>query len=201
MAADRYKAAKSFTERKSAVAALKQITGRFAKPAAPLLAKAAAEVAAEEKKRAQLLAAGKIPPDVYKLVNRKSGKVLDVEGRSKEDGHKLDQWGYSGANNEKWKVVPQEDGSYQIICVDSGKALNVPQAQSGDGIALAQANPARTPSQLWKIEKVDGNFYKITAQSSGKALAIGGDPAKDGSPIIQTAYTGAPEQQWKLDLP
>jgi hypothetical protein len=201
MATDRYKAAKSFAEKRSAVAALKQIKGRFAKPVAPLLAKGAAEVAAEEKKRAQMLAAGKIPPDVYKLVNRKSGKVLEVEGRSKEDGHKVHQWGYSGANNEKWKVSPQEGGFYQIICVDSGKALNVPQAQTGDGITLTQANPAKVPSQLWKIEKADGNFYKLTAQSSGKTLAIGGDPAKDGSPIIQTTYTGAPEQQWKLDLP
>jgi len=200
MAADRYKAAKSFTEKKAAVAGLKQINGRFAKPAAPLLAKGAAEVAAEEKKRAQLLAAGKIPPDVYKLVNRKSGKVLDVEGRSKDDGHKLHQWNYSGGNNEKWKVVPQEDG-YQLVCVDSGKALNVPQTQTGDGIALTQANPAKTPFQLWKIEKTDGNFYKLSAQGSGKALAVGGDPTKDGSPIIQTTYTGAPEQQWKLDLP
>jgi eukaryotic-like serine/threonine-protein kinase len=201
MATDRYKAAKSFMEKKTAVAGLKQIKGRFAKPVAPLLAKGAAEVAAEEKKRAQLLAAGKIPPDVYKLVNRKSGKVIDVEGRSKDDGHKLQQWGYSGANNEKWKVVPLEDGFYQIISVDSGKALNVPQAQTDDGSALTQATPAKEPSQHWKIEKTDGNFYKLTAQSSGKTLAIGGDLAKDGSPIVQTAYTGAPEQQWKLDLP
>jgi predicted RNA-binding Zn-ribbon protein involved in translation (DUF1610 family) len=201
MATDRYKGAKTFMEKKSAVAALKQIKGRFAKPVAPLLAKGAAEVAAEEKKRAQLLAAGKIPPDVYKLVNRRSGKVLDVEGRSKDDGHKLQQWGYSGANNEKWKVIPQADGFYQIVCVNSGKALNVPQAQTGDGIALNQATAAKTPSQLWKIEKTDGNFYKLTAQSSGKALAVGGDLAKDGSPIIQTTYTGAQEQQWKIDLP
>jgi len=109
--------------------------------------------------------------------------------------------GYSGANNEKWKVVPEEDGFYQIICVDSGKALNVPQDQTADGVAITQANPAKVPSQLWKIEKTDGNFYKITAQISGKTLAVGGDLAKDGSPIIQTTYTGAPEQQWKLDFP
>jgi len=201
MATDKFKAAKTFMEKKSAVAALKQIKGRFAKPLAPVLAKGAAEVAAEEKKRAQLLAAGKIPPDVYKLVNRKSNKVLDVEGRSKADGHKVQQLGYSGANNEKWKVVPEEDGFYQIICVDSGKALNVPQDQTADGVAITQANPAKVPSQLWKIEKTDGNFYKITAQISGKTLAVGGDLAKDGSPIIQTTYTGAPEQQWKLDFP
>jgi len=201
MATDKFKAAKTFMEKKSAVAALKQIKGRFAKPLAPVLAKGAAEVAAEEKKRAQLLAAGKIPPDVYKLVNRKSNKVLDVEGRSKADGHKVQQLGYSGANNEKWKVVPEEDGFYQIICVDSGKALNVPQDQTADGVAITQANPAKVPSQLWKIEKTDGNFYKLTAQISGKTLAVGGDLAKDGSPIIQTTYTGAPEQQWKLDFP
>ena len=202
MAADRFKGAKTVAEKKAAITMLKDIKGRFAKPAAPLLAKATADVAAEDKKRAQLIAEGRIPEDIYKLVNRKNNKVVDVEGHSKDDGHKLHQWSYSGGGNQRWKIVPVDKGFYQILGLESGKALNVPQGKTEDGVELTQANPVKTnPSQRWKFEKTDGNYFKITAEASGKALAAGGDLTRDGASIIQTTYTGAPEQQWKLEAP
>jgi hypothetical protein len=200
MASDRLKKAQTIPDKKGAVQALKDIKGKLARRAEELALKGVADVAAAEKARAQMWAEGKVPDGRYKLVNRKSGKAIEVEGRSKDDGHKVQQSGYKGQPNAQWNVTTLGDGYYLIVGVDSNKALNVPKEATDDGVALQQANVNKGASQRWKIEKVEGNFFKLTAAGSGKALAIG-DSQADGGPIVQTSYTNAPEQQWKFEAP
>jgi alpha-L-fucosidase len=42
-------------------------------------------------------------------LNRKSGKVLDVNGASSADGAAVIQWSWTGGT--KWKLLPNTDGS------------------------------------------------------------------------------------------
>ena len=42
----------------------------------------------------------------YKLTNKYSGKVLDVESGSLQDGANVLQWNYKGGDNQHWKLVP-----------------------------------------------------------------------------------------------
>ena len=197
MAADRWKAAQTIDQKRAAVAALKDVHGKLGPKAQELAVTAAADLAKAEKARADLLASGKVPNGRYRLLNRKTGKTIEVEGHSKDDGHKLQQADFKNAGNQQWTITGQPNGYALLIAVESGKALNVPGGKSEDGVALQQANVNKGPTQLWKIEKAEGNFFKLTSESSGKTLAVGGDAA--GAPIIQTTYTGAPEQQWKIE--
>ena len=198
MAADGWKAAKTIEQKRAAVKALKAVQGKLAPKAQELAVTAAAALAKIEKERAQSLAKGTVPDGRYKLTNRKTGKTIDVQGHSRDDGHKLEASAFTNGLNQQWHIIPIDNGYYQLVGIESGKAINVPKGATDDGLALQQANVNKTStSQRWKIEKAEGNFFKLTAQSSGKALAIGGDAV--GAPIIQTTYTGAPEQQWKIE--
>ncbi len=200
MASENLKKAKTIEEKKAAVQALKAVKGPLAKRAGELAIKGAADVAAVEKERALMWAAGKVPDGRYKLVNRKSGKVIEVEGHSKDDGRKVQQTGYTGQPNARWNVTSLGDGYYLIVGVESGKALNVPKAATDDGVALQQANVNKGASQRWKIEKVEGSFFKLTAACSSKVVTAG-DAQANGGAIIQSAFTNAPEQQWKIEAP
>jgi hypothetical protein len=197
MAADRWKAAKTLEQKRAAVKVLQAVQGKLAPRAKELAVQAAADVAKAEKERAQLLAEGKVPDGRYRLTNRKTGKVIDVEGHSRDDGHRVHLFAWSGGGNQQWNITAQGGGYYLIVGVESGKALNVPKGATDDGLALQQANVNKGPSQKWKIEKADANFFKLTAMCSGKSITVGGD-AND-APIVQTTYTGAQEQQWKLE--
>ena len=42
----------------------------------------------------------------FRIINRLSGKALDVEARSKSDNANIIQWGYSGGWNQQWSIIP-----------------------------------------------------------------------------------------------
>jgi hypothetical protein len=199
MAADRIKTAKTVEEKQAVVAALKAIQGKLAPQAQALAAKAAADVAKDEKTRADQFAQGKIPDGRYRLINRKSGKALEVADRSRDDAHKLQQYGYAGQGFQQWNITALGNGFYLIVGFESGKAVNVPQGKPDDKLTLQQASVNKGPSQKWKIEKVETGIWKLTAEASGKALAVLDN--SDRSAVVQTTYTGAPEQQWKIEAP
>ncbi len=196
VAADRVKNARTIEERKAVVESLKAVKGKLAKRAQALATKAAADLAKLERERAAQLAQGKIPNGRYKLVNRQSGKVVEVEGRSKDSGRRLQQFGYTGQTHAQWDITAAGNGFYLLIGVDSGKALTVPKGQNDDLVGLIQENVNKGATQRWKIEKTEGNYFKLTAESSGKVLT-----AAPGNTIVQRAYTDAVEQQWRIEAP
>jgi TolA-binding protein len=201
MASDRWKAARTLDQKRAAEKALEQVQGKLAGRAKDLAAEAKADIGKIEKERAQALAQGHVPDGRFRIINRKTNKTIDVEGHSKDDGHKVQQFKWTGSGNQQWNIASQGNGYYLITGVESSKALNVPKGVTDDGVALQQANVNKTStSQKWKIEKVPnekGNFFTLTAMCSGKVLAVGGD--NDGAAIIQTTPTNAPEQQWKIE--
>jgi len=66
----------------------------------------------------------KVKVPYFKIVNRKSGKVLDVPESSKEDGIQLTQWDYHGGANQQWSIE-KHDNHYVIKARHSCKAVDV----------------------------------------------------------------------------
>ncbi len=126
MASDGWKAAKTLDQKRTAVKALKAVQGKLAPKAQALAVTAAAEVAKVEKDRAAALAQGKVPDGRYKLTNRKTGKVIEVEGHSHDDGHKLQTNSFNNGGHQQWHIIPQDNGYYLLVDAESGKAISVP---------------------------------------------------------------------------
>lgn len=53
--------------------------------------------------------------ELYHVVNRNSGKVLDVEGghteESKKEGARVVQWAYWAGLNQRWRLIPSPPGA------------------------------------------------------------------------------------------
>ena len=61
----------------------------------------------------------------YVLVNRNSGKAIDVFNFATNDGARITQWTRTNANNQQWQFVDSGGGFYRIRSRHSGKVLDV----------------------------------------------------------------------------
>jgi hypothetical protein len=141
-----------------------------------------------------------IPDGTYKIVNRNSGKVLDVAGAQLIDGANVHQYTYQGTDNEKWNFALQSDGSYRIEAVHSGKVLTVANAGTGDGENVWQWTDLGTANQRWLVTR-EGPYMKLTAVHSGKALAVQNGSMLDQANVQQWSYGGYPNEEWTVETP
>jgi hypothetical protein len=89
--------------------------------------------------------------DFYKIVNRKSGKVLDVFGESQDEGAAVIQWDDKdeGTDNQRWSWVG--DGQERRLkSKSSGMVLDV----DGEGRLIQKNADPKAKAQLWKVVEV-----------------------------------------------
>ncbi|MDX3520599.1 RICIN domain-containing protein [Streptomyces scabiei] len=130
----------------------------------------------------------------YKMLNKSSGKAVDISGGSNSDGASIIHWTDSGAQNQRWRYVPVGDGSYEIVSQDTGRLLDVNNGSTADGAAVVQWSDNNGANQHWTLFATGNNYYKIKNVKSGKVLAL---PAS-GSQLVQTTDTNADGQLWKI---
>lgn len=86
----------------------------------------------------------------YTLVNRNSGKCLDVNGASTADGANVQQWTCNGGQNQRWRV--EDAGGYsRLVNVQSGKVLDVANCGSADGANVQQWAWLNNACQQWRL--------------------------------------------------
>jgi hypothetical protein len=89
--------------------------------------------------------------DYYKVVNRKTSKVLDVEMESMEEGGAIIQWDEKteGTDNQRWSW--EGDGKDRRLKAKSSKLV----LDVGDGGAIIQRKAdEKAKGQLWRVVEV-----------------------------------------------
>jgi hypothetical protein len=88
----------------------------------------------------------------YAILNRRSGKVLDVaDNRLHENGANVQQYRWNSRSNQRWRLEDSGGGWFRIVNSGSGKCLDV-QAQSRDnGANVHQWECGNEESQRWRI--------------------------------------------------
>ncbi|MFI5845730.1 RICIN domain-containing protein [Catenuloplanes sp. NPDC051500] len=134
----------------------------------------------------------------YVLVNRGSGKALDVSGSAANDGAALAQWARHDGANQQWQFVDSGGGYYRLKARHSGKVLDVSNASTADGAALVQWPDTNATNQQFRLADSDGGQVRLISRHSGKAVEVQGAATTDGAPVVQyTDWNGA-NQQWQL---
>ncbi|MES2733539.1 MAG: family 43 glycosylhydrolase [Bacteroidota bacterium] len=136
---------------------------------------------------------------VYRLVNRQSGKVLDVNECSLNNGMKVQQWPWLGGNCQRWKLTATDNGYYKLTAQHSGQALEIGAALQNPGAKANQWPSNDCTCQQWKIERTDGGFYKLTARHSTQVLEVGNALMSDGAQVNQFPWNSAACQQWAIE--
>ncbi|HLL69462.1 MAG TPA: glycoside hydrolase family 97 catalytic domain-containing protein [Micromonosporaceae bacterium] len=139
------------------------------------------------------------PNGWYQLVNRNSGKALDVFERAVTDGADVIQWdAAAGAANQEWQFVSTGDGYHQIRARHSQQVLDVFGRSTADGADVVQWPANAGTNQQWSVVDTTGGFVKLVNRNSAHVLAVQDASTANGADVVQSADTGATSQQWQL---
>lgn len=143
------------------------------------------------------------PPTVdltawYELVNRNSGKALDVCAVSTADGACVQQWTRNGGQNQQWQFVDSGGGFYRLRARHSGKVLDVGNASTADNATLIQWSDHNGTNQQFRLADSPDGYLRLINRNSNKTVQPQNAATTDGVRIVQLTDNGATTQQWQL---
>lgn len=134
----------------------------------------------------------------YKIINRNSGKLLDVENAAIIDGSNVLQNALTTNANQQWRFVNTGDGYYRIINRNSNKALDIVDSSTANGGNVIQLTDKNSMSQQWKLVDIGGGYYKIINRNSDKLLDVSSASVANGGNVIQYDDNDGKNQQWYI---
>ena len=141
---------------------------------------------------------GQVDPSAwYVLVNRNSGKALDVYGKSTTDGARITQWTRNDGTNQQWQFLDSGGGYYRLKSRNSGKVLDVNGASTADGAAIIQWTDNNAGNQQFQLAD-SGGYLRLIGRTSGKAVEVQGSATTDGANVVQYTDWNGTNQQWQL---
>ncbi len=133
----------------------------------------------------------------FYIINMKSGLALDDTNFSTSNGNLIQQWQATGGLNQRWNLVYQPDGYYEIANAESGKVLDDTNWSTSNGTQIQQWQATGGLNQQWYfVSQPYGD--EIVNAYSGKALDDTNFSTSNGNIMQQWQPTGGLNQQWRL---
>ncbi len=145
-------------------------------------------------------AAAVIDPNAYyQLVNRHSGKALEIGNSSTADGAALVQrTPNSAAANQQFQFADSGGGFHRLRLRHSGKVLDVHERSTANGAAVVQWADLNGTNQQFSVQDIDATYFQLINRNSGKALDLWQWSTADGARYAQYDDTNATNQQFRL---
>jgi hypothetical protein len=148
---------------------------------------------------AQPAGAATVDPNAsYVLVNRNSGKALDVYNLATDDGARITQWSRNDQAQQQWQFVDAGGGYYRIKSRHSGKVLDVYNWSTANGGSIVQWADLNATNQQWRLADSSDGYVRFISRHSNKALEVQGASTADSANVVQYDDWGGTNQQWQL---
>ena len=134
----------------------------------------------------------------YVLLNRHSGKALDVYGRVTTDGARVTQWTRNDGAWQQWQFVDSGEGHYRLRSRLSGKVLDVLSRSTADRAGMVQWADLNGTNQQFRLLDSPGGYVRLLNRNSGKAVEVLDFATADGAQVVQYSDLGGVNQQWQL---
>jgi hypothetical protein len=148
-----------------------------------------------------------VPPPIsgrYAIVNRNSGKVLEVPGSTTNWGTGLTQNTCTYGSNQLWDVYPLASAYggdytyYTLAAVHSGATADNSNWSYSDGNSIIQYGSGSNAVEHWYLEYTTNGYFKIRNRWSAKCLGVLNGSTSSGAQVVQWSDTGALNQQWRF---
>ncbi|MEE6308928.1 family 43 glycosylhydrolase [Plantactinospora veratri] len=136
------------------------------------------------------------PNVYYVLVNRNSGKALDVYNLATNDGAPINQYARNDGDWQQWRFLDAGGGYYKVQSRHSGKVLELPN--SDDGVQLVQNADTGNSRQQFRLADSAGGYVRLVNRASGKALEVWEWSTADGAMVSQYQDLDGANQQWQM---
>lgn len=137
-------------------------------------------------------------PDDFSIINKNSGKYLEIVSALTSTGASAGQWGPTDHWCQRWSFEGAGNGYYRIKNMNSGLYLDIENHSTADGAKVVQSAYGNYDSQLWKLEESGNGYYHIVNKNSGKYLEVISNSMTDGALVGQWGATGYGCQEWTL---
>ncbi|MCO1574181.1 family 43 glycosylhydrolase [Crossiella sp. SN42] len=138
-------------------------------------------------------------PTAYRIVNRNSGKCLNVKDSSTADGGDVVQHFCDGGLNQRWRIEDLGNDTSRVVNVRSGKALDVNACGTGDGANIQQWAWRNNTCQQWRlIVSAQDGWVRLHNVNSGKVADVANCGTGDGADVRQWSWLDNNCQQWQL---
>ncbi|MGW4464997.1 RICIN domain-containing protein [Micromonospora sp. NPDC004704] len=134
----------------------------------------------------------------YVLVNRNSGKALDVYNRATTDGARITQWARNDGAWQQWQFVDSGGGYYRLKSRHSGKVLDIYNFSTANGAAVVQWADGNGTNQQFRLADSAGGYVRLINRNSNRAVEVQGASTADGANVVQYDDWGGNNQQWQL---
>ena len=133
----------------------------------------------------------------FHIINRNSGKYLDVQSDSTADSAGIVQYSSNGRSDQEWTFADAGSGYCKIINVNSGKLLNIPGPTTTKGTQLIQYHDDGGSNSQWQLN-ASGGYYTIVSRYDGQYIDVKNDSTSNNAAIVQWTSNGQADQQWQI---
>ncbi|MEU0414473.1 RICIN domain-containing protein [Streptomyces griseorubiginosus] len=134
----------------------------------------------------------------YVLVNKNSGRYLEIPAASTSAGTAADQWQNSACDCQLWTFQSQSGGTWTVKNLHSGLYLDVAGSSTSAGAAVVQNAASGGTSQKWTLTDAGGGYYKLVDQGSGLTVGVAQSSTANGASVIQWNDVSVDDQLWKI---
>jgi len=129
------------------------------------------------------------------FVNQNSGKCIDLENGSPDDGANIRQWPCNGATAQEFVLEPASGGYVLLRNVASNKCVDVFEWSTSPGGNIAQWACHGGDNQQFMLEETSNGVATIRSRLSNLALDVENFSTADGANIMQwDAHSGTNQQ-------
>jgi len=132
---------------------------------------------------------------IYRIVNKSTGKVIDIPNSSNENNTEIQSYTYNGTNAQRFKFLPSVDEGYYVIvpmCATT-KAIDNPSRSTEDGKVQQIYQQNGNEAQDFIVSDAGNGYYRILNRVSLKAF-------QDEGKITQRNVAEDDRQLWKIEM-
>lgn len=140
------------------------------------------------------------PAGTYVIVNKNSGKALDVnsageiiQSRRADTGRQ--KWTLSADSRE---TPSPHDFPVTVTNVASRQLLGVVAGETGDGARAVEYPEVGAADQAWSFVPAADGLYTIVNNNSGKVLGVPAGSRAEGENAVQWTGLGVADQLWQV---
>lgn len=131
---------------------------------------------------------------VYRIQNRFTGKMMDLDMGGVSDGTRVHQWEGAQASSQLWVVEPINDGRVKIKSNLAGKLLD-PGMATENGTVLQIWADVNGDNQFWTINEVTRkpktSVKATTVKAKAAAEKAATEVVKAAEPVVEKAVKAA----------
>lgn len=134
----------------------------------------------------------------YNILNRGTGKGLDVGDNSTANNANVQQWDIDngGGDNQRWEFEDLNNGFFRIKVKHTGRCLS--QFRNSRYNAVQQ-NCQNISRQQWELQPVGSTeFFRLVNRSSGRQLSVDENNSDNGANVLAATTASSWKQQWQF---